>query len=167
MNPDASTGPQLSPIDPGADYHTYQIVFDPNGGGGQGQATYYMDGAAIGTRLRGENFSGGVSGLYRLDFGDIDRGNAESDSQWSLVRFEIGRTAVCPKPFADVDGDKDVDMDDFGEFQRCYTGISFGIADGCSCFDRNSNGGIDNDDFLKFTACRSGPAIPANPACGD
>lgn len=97
MNADASKGPQLSGLDPSVDYHTYQIVFDPAGAGGLGEATYYVDGMATGSRTRGQNFSAGVAGLYRLDFGDNDRGATASDSQWSLVRFELGQNPV-PEP---------------------------------------------------------------------
>ncbi|MBP7937019.1 MAG: PEP-CTERM sorting domain-containing protein [Phycisphaerae bacterium] len=97
MNPDASTGPQLSGVDPSLEYHTYQIVFNPTGAGGGGEATYYVDGMATGSRMRGQNFNAGVAGLYRLDFGDNDRGATESDSQWALVRFELGQHPV-PEP---------------------------------------------------------------------
>lgn len=74
----------------------------------------------------------------------------------------------CNTPFADADGDKDVDMDDFGPFQVCLTGAGQPIRDkaACHCFDRDGNGSIDLTDFALFTACASGASVPANAGCG-
>lgn len=78
----------------------------------------------------------------------------------------------CKVPFADVDDDDDVDMDDFAVFQTCFTGpvgplVQPGI---CHCFDRDNGGqgdqDVDGDDFVQFKNCVSGPAIPVNQACG-
>ena len=80
---------------------------------------------------------------------------------------------VCHHPFADVDGDGDVDQDDFGFFERCFN-PSGPVDPGCSCFDRpqlpgypNGDGKVDQSDLLKFEACVSGPGIPADPSCDD
>jgi len=79
----------------------------------------------------------------------------------------------CNRPFADADpapgGDGDVDMNDYGLFQRCYTGSFFQgtLPPECKCFDRVSTGpsagSIDVADFLKFTACQSGDHVPWTP----
>ncbi|MHC4445717.1 MAG: hypothetical protein ACYTF1_07675 [Planctomycetota bacterium] len=74
----------------------------------------------------------------------------------------------CNNPFADADGDTDVDQDDFAEFQVCYTGTAGGIATNpaydCSCFDRDSNSDVSDPDFTEFQKCASGPNIEATPA---
>jgi len=72
------------------------------------------------------------------------------------------------QPFADADGDGDVDQADFGEFQRCFTGEGGGlIDDSCYCFDRSGDGDVDVEDLLLFDACVSGPSIPADIHCDD
>jgi len=75
---------------------------------------------------------------------------------------------ACHIPFADVDGDGDVDMDDFGAFQACFTGDSVTGFDPvhCRCFDRGGTpGAVDLNDFDLFLTCFSGPSVPAAPAC--
>jgi hypothetical protein len=73
------------------------------------------------------------------------------------------------EPFADADGDQDVDQDDFGEMQFCYTGP--GAAAGefdpilCSCLDANGDQMIDQLDIQAFEACASGPGVPADSNC--
>ncbi len=90
-------------------------------------------------------------------------------------------TIACNDPFADTDGDGDVDGDDFGVIQRCITGSGPGnppIPNDpvyCACFDRNGDQDIDQADVGTqgspppgtFEACASGPTVPANPACDD
>jgi len=76
----------------------------------------------------------------------------------------------CNDPFADADGDGDVDQDDFAVFQTCFTGSGGGVPEGCNCFDKDPLGGdgdIDSLDFGVFENCASGPAIPADPGCDD
>jgi len=69
---------------------------------------------------------------------------------------------------ADFDNDGDVDQDDFGHFQACYTGPDV-VQESCECINARLDDDldVDEDDLAIFTACRSGPAIPANPACAD
>ncbi len=75
----------------------------------------------------------------------------------------------CPDPFADADKDNDVDMDDFGGFQRCLSGFGGGIPFGCGCFDHDHNISIDANDFTAFNGCAalSGPSIPVPKTCDD
>ena len=81
----------------------------------------------------------------------------------------------CNEPFADADGDGDVDQDDFAVFQTCFTGTNAGPVpsepDYCLCFDVEGNSGIpDNDideaDLAVFENRLSAPGVPADPACG-
>jgi len=75
----------------------------------------------------------------------------------------------CPDPFADADGDSDVDQVDFGLWQQCFTGDGGAITESrCECFDRDRDGDVDsNDDFDAFQVCAStsGPTIAADPNC--
>ncbi len=73
----------------------------------------------------------------------------------------------CPAPWADYDGDEDVDLDDFGRFQQCFTGPGVQAGTACRCYDRNDatgapggDGDVDLDDFAWFRNCATGPNLP-------
>jgi len=72
-------------------------------------------------------------------------------------------STCCPYPFADVDQDGDVDQEDYGALQVCYTGTGGGILAGCQCLDSDGDDDIDGADLLSFKACVSGSNIPAIP----
>lgn len=89
---------------------------------------------------------------------------------------------TCNDPFADIDGDKDVDQTDFGLWQLCYTGSAAGQFDAskCDCLDRDDmdadgffspdrdgDGLINLTDFNAFFKCFSGPTVPAPKTCDD
>ncbi|MHC4800029.1 MAG: COG1470 family protein, partial [Planctomycetota bacterium] len=77
----------------------------------------------------------------------------------------------CNIPFADADGDGDVDQNDFAQFQRCYTGLGGGLANNpnydCACVDWDNDLDVDDNDFSEFQKCASGPNIPVagDPDC--
>ncbi len=75
-------------------------------------------------------------------------------------------TACCAHGtyvWADKDGDADVDMDDFGAFQRCYK-PELPISDaGCTCFDRDHSNTIDHADFASFANCATGAGVVWSP----
>ena len=73
----------------------------------------------------------------------------------------------CPDPFADMDGDQDVDQDDFAVFQGCMTSGLGTLEPACKCLDQVNNGEIDEDDWGAFEACASGPDVPADATCDD
>ena len=69
-------------------------------------------------------------------------------------------------PFADADGDGDVDQMDFAAFQLCYTGSGGGVPPGCGCWDRDKNNDVNYNDFTEFNDCWTGPNVhfdPENP----
>lgn len=69
-------------------------------------------------------------------------------------------------PYADIDGDGDVDQADFGLFQLCYEGQDIKpVRLGCGFLDRDNDADIDESDFVRFSMCYSGPMVFADPAC--
>lgn len=85
---------------------------------------------------------------------------------------QVAFIAICNDPFADADGDGDVDQSDFGMFQNCSGPVESLLAQGCACFDRpeppdfpTGDGEVDLDDFGVFQRCISGPNMPADPNC--
>lgn len=79
-------------------------------------------------------------------------------------------------PFADADGDGDVDQSDFAIVQICVTKSNppeeqywenLLVILGCGRFDRDYDLDVDQADVTRFEACASGPGILANPACDD
>jgi hypothetical protein len=78
-----------------------------------------------------------------------------------------GCPLVCNVPFADSDADSDVDLDDFGAFQRCFTGPAGTVDGDCRCFDRPEegfpagDGDVDQADFDAFINCASRAAVPS------
>ncbi len=97
---------------------------------------------------------------------------------WLIMRVDNVYTGSyvqpgCHLPFADSDGDQDVDQVDFAAFQACYTGQGGIVTGDCLCFDRidpgqaQADGDIDQTDMQAFEACASGAGIPADPACGN
>jgi len=81
-----------------------------------------------------------------------------------------GETPCCPKPWADIDGDDDVDQKDFGLWQVCFSGSGNAYDAGCECYDRDDttgaqggDGDIDTTDFGHFENCFSGPTVQTLP----
>ena len=79
-----------------------------------------------------------------------------------------GDTLCCPIPWADIDGDEDVDLVDFGLWQVCFTSTGGGVNSGCECYDRDDSTGaqggdgldVDGQDFVWFNNCFTGPTVP-------
>ncbi len=106
---------------------------------------------------------------------DITQNGCEAEppnglgGRWQGSSSTCATTSCCPYPFADADHDTDVDQDDFGLFQICYTGTNGGVPAGCECFNRNEDGGIDIMDFNAFKNCYTGANVPwaqsLTPSC--
>jgi hypothetical protein len=88
------------------------------------------------------------------------------------VMIEFG--APCNFPFADADGDTDVDQKDFAVLQLCLTGPGGPVPldpEYCRCLNRNpeSDDAIDQIDVTAFINCTTGPDVPfdeQNPPAG-
>ncbi|MEP0845003.1 MAG: LamG domain-containing protein [Phycisphaerae bacterium] len=77
---------------------------------------------------------------------------------------------VCNFPFADADGDGDVDQADFAAAQLCFSGDGQPLAAGCECFDRpTTDGDVDAFDLGEFAKCATAPnvswSIAITPGC--
>jgi len=68
----------------------------------------------------------------------------------------------------DFDDDGDVDQEDFGRLQACYTGPGIAQNDpDCALARLDSDEDVDQGDFAIFQGCISGPNVPAAPDCAD
>lgn len=69
-------------------------------------------------------------------------------------------------PPGDCDQDYDVDLDDFGRFQRCLKGPGV-IQDDpdCGCARLDGDVDVDQEDLNVFLKCMSGANQPADPDC--
>lgn len=66
---------------------------------------------------------------------------------------------------ADLNGDCDVDGDDFGLFEGCLSGEGVPAAPGCENRDFDIDGDVDQTDFGLLQRCLSGPSQPPDPDC--
>jgi len=79
---------------------------------------------------------------------------------------------ACHHPPQDTDGDGDVDVNDFAEFQICFNGASRPPAGPdaalCGCLDADDDADVDVADFAVFQACFNGSNRPApQPTCDE
>ncbi|NLX14644.1 MAG: DUF4091 domain-containing protein [Phycisphaerales bacterium] len=66
---------------------------------------------------------------------------------------------------ADFDYDGDVDLEDFGFLQRCYSAGP--VSGDCRRADINGDGFVNQADFALFALCLGGDSVPVEPACGN
>jgi hypothetical protein len=80
----------------------------------------------------------------------------------------VGDACDCGTPWADHDGDSDVDLADFAALQACPTS-SPPMSEYCTCLDRDADGQVTLVELAGFADClaSSGPDVAADPACGD
>ena len=92
-------------------------------------------------------------------------GDPDYVGAWTTLYAEVNR---CGIPFADGDGDGDVDQVDFGLFQVCLAGAET-VTGACLCYDSTGDSKLDITDFDGFMKCFTGPAIKwtqeAYPEC--
>jgi hypothetical protein len=72
---------------------------------------------------------------------------------WTTATSSTAQACVGP---GDLDGDGDVDLVDFGEFQLCFTGGTGMINEGCECADFDGDNDADLVDFGEFQLAFSG-----------
>jgi hypothetical protein len=90
----------------------------------------------------------------------VDSSNATNAPQNLTVSLNVSH-----KP-ADYDGDGDVDQEDFGVFQACFTGPGSTISvPRCTEADFDDDDDVDQDDFGRFQQCMSGAGVPSDPSC--
>ncbi|MBP7933378.1 MAG: hypothetical protein KA354_01905 [Phycisphaerae bacterium] len=125
---------------------------------------YRVHGAQDWTYAGGDDFGLPLASYDSIGVYGHNYGGAESTGQIDSILLR--KVTACSVPFADVDGDNDVDQADFGRFQLCYTGGPNFIPDECACLDvTEPKGSIDNFDLAVFAKCVSGPMVPANADC--
>jgi hypothetical protein len=116
-------------------------------------------------RKDGNNISGATSASYTINpvelvsAGDYDVivGNACGSSTSNTASL-----TVWPGVEGDLDGDCDVDEDDYDAFVACFTGPGGGpIGPECAPADFDDDDDIDCDDWTEFKDSWTGP--PANP----
>jgi len=107
---------------------------------------------------------------------DVISANCQSPKNFFGPGTACSTELCCISPFADGDADGDVDQQDFGLWQACFSGSGITHGAGCDCYDRNNvsgaqggDGDIDANDFAWFENCFSGPTVPLdveNPPAG-
>lgn len=80
------------------------------------------------------------------------------------VNWAMNRIVV--KIRSDFDGDDDVDQEDFGHLQACFSGGGVNQeTPECADARLDDDGDVDEDDFAVFSGCMSGAGVPADPSC--
>lgn len=121
----------------------YDVSWSTVDGGGQMSATG-----------RGYLLSGTI--------GQADAGSTLSGGEYTMIGGFWAVSAalsLCGSDPGDMDGDDDVDLVDFGEFQLCYTGPSGAISEDCECADFDSDNDVDLVDFGAFQLAFTGPTF--------
>jgi hypothetical protein len=73
----------------------------------------------------------------------------------------------CPAPIpGDFDQDGDVDMDDYGHMQGCYSGNGATSTPECINARMDSDADVDPLDLTFFQGCMSGAGVYGDPGCG-
>ncbi|MDM8008078.1 MAG: hypothetical protein QUV05_18205 [Phycisphaerae bacterium] len=117
----------------------------------------------------------GLSFDELLELGDLDQ-NGVFDPQDEMLAHQwvpTGQAMGYPvillnDPYADFDGDGDVDQIDFAAVQECVSGDGHWYPEDlqhCYMFDGDHDGDVDSDDMDTFELCASGPGIMADVTC--
>lgn len=130
------------------------------------QVQLFVDGQPAGTQMTGPyrfTLSGLADGEHKLTAMATD-----ADGAGNTTAPRIILSQVAPGTRGDFDNDGDVDLDDFGFFQTCYTGSGV-VQDDPDCAGAllDNDADVDLDDFAIFRECMSGANIPAEPQCAD
>lgn len=102
---------------------------------------------------------GGTRGFYGLLDKIVVSDHVIAPAQFMPAALDPCLGKWCNQPFADFDGDHDVDMADFGAFQRCFGLGALLEGNPCLCLDKNSDTEVTGADFAEFVKCVTGPAV--------
>ena len=105
----------------------------------------------------GTTYDPGPLDLITPYYWRIDEVNGAGTTTGIVWSFTTGTVS------ADFDGDGDVDQEDFGYFQACYSGPGILPETGCEDADLNGDDDVDLDDFAIFESCVGGANQP--PGC--
>jgi hypothetical protein len=90
---------------------------------------------------------------------DIGKRLFKQAAYWAL-------TKPLPSVAPDFDHDLDVDQEDFGHLQACFTGHGIPVTNpACTDADLNKDTYVDSLDLVLFRKCMSGANEPATPGC--
>ena len=85
------------------------------------------------------------------------------DASNSPQTVDVNITVQTVKP--DLDGDGDVDQEDFGLFQACLSGAGVEASPGCAHARFDDDSDVDYDDLIIFENCRTSAGVLASPTC--
>ena len=128
---------------------------DPLSGSSTGEADTVTVSYAVGTL---------PVGTYSATIDVSDNGSSPPASNSPQT---VTVTLVVKTVLPDADEDGDVDQEDFGGFQACYTASGEPIGPACLYADFDGDGLVNQDDFGIFQACLSGANVPADKTCDD
>jgi hypothetical protein len=99
--------------------------------------------------------------------GDGDEvGDACDDCPNTIPGSPVDETGCPPETPTDFDGDGDVDHEDFGHMQRCFTGTGVPHTDqSCRDTDLDNDTDTDQDDYTVLKDCMGGANVPVDPIC--
>lgn len=103
------------------------------------------------------NFAPGTLSPQTIYYWRVDEVNSAGTTTGTVWRFQTG---AAP---GDFDSDGDVDQEDFGHFQACFSGPAQPFTPGCGNADIDDDGDVDQTDFGLFESCMAGPDLP--PTC--
>lgn len=112
-------------------------------------------GATVAAELNWYTVDGGgaycAGGPFELagTIGQPDAG-VMTGGNFTLTGGFWGVTPAGPSAPGDCDGDGDVDLIDFGDFELCLSGPATLSPLGCACADGDGDGDTDLDDFAEF-----------------
>jgi hypothetical protein len=82
------------------------------------------------------------------------------------MRSPVRTFVVVPQTLGDMDEDGDVDVNDHGLFQACYSGSGIPAAlPACQLALLDTDDDVDAADLTLFVGCMSGADMPPQPAC--
>jgi hypothetical protein len=150
-----------------APVYEFSIGADPTGGTSTSSATFGTPSTSTGwTEVTADFTATGPSATIFLRARNL--GSTFVNGKWCAfddVAIEIIGNVNPPTVPPDFDGDRDVDLGDFGHFQLCLTGPNGTASPDCEDADFDLDGDVDLSDFGAFQRCFSGPNIDADLNC--